>query len=317
MRFRRSFGVVLVLAVAAGLWTFFDPPIQSAAVQPDSASCVVTLTGIDSSPELPIHDLWEDLFQRFNSATLRPDEPLLDTTVRRRLRDNAQDALNRVAALRRSVAEQPAPGAKAEDGREREIFVAETLIDARDEAQRGLSAPEFAELDTHVQEVARNTTKQLPLTGRIQAHADRPALCELKVEGKEHPYLIPEYKLWEQYFLLYAQVGGLNRGADGEVTSQYVEVLRRHTFRMPAAEIRLFLDLSSAAAEDLGRLKAITPRRTPEEARVYDRALQHEVLAARHRLLIRLSRLGWREVLKELDKSRAGATWWYRSPYAG
>ncbi len=308
---------MFAIAVVVGSWSFLGPTIQSAAVQPNPESCVVTLNGSEFANELPVHEVWEQIFQRYNADIARPGEPPLGDTVRRRLRENSSGALNRVAALRRTLAEQPSSGVKVQDGRDRDMLVAETLIDARDEAERGLTAKEFAELDAQVVAVSQSMTKQMPLPGRVLPKGELPALCELRVDGKEYPYLIPEYKLWEQFFFLYAHAGGLNRSNDGEVTNSYVEILRRETFRMPAADVRVFLDLSAAAATDLARLKDTSPRRTAEEVRAYDRELQREVMAARHRLLLRLSRQGWREVLKELDRSRAGATWWYRSPHVG
>lgn len=314
---RRTYGVSVALAVAVGLWLTLGPTIRSATIQSNAESCVVTLSGSELANELPSHDLWEDAFRRASADVPLPGASLLSANARRRLNENSKEALRRVAALRKTLAERPVPGAMAQDGRERDILVAETVIDARDEIERGLSTEEYEELAAQLEIIAQSTVRQLPLPGRIVTDRGLPPFCELRVEGKEYPYLIPEYKLWERFFVLFAHAGNVNRTPEDKVTDDYIELLRRDTFRMPEPDIRVFLDFSAAAAVHLERLKEQVPLDTVVAARAYERQLQREVMTLRHGLLRRVSREGWLEILRRLNRSRAGATWWYRSDYVG
>lgn len=308
MSLRRSITVGSVIAVGA-LFLVTDQTVPRAAQQAEA--CSVTVSGARDPTKVPDAIVWEAVFrQQRGIAAPTPEFPasLPHVSV---LRTRGAAAIDKIEALRASLRTNDAgPGATSRD---RDLLVADTVLEARDEVARRASPEDFGAMLTLAESVARGLSFVVPATGRASVFADGQQVCRATISGRDAPHLIPDHVVWSSAFRMFAKAASTNRGPDGRVTDEFVLITQRTGMPSPAADVRMFMDIAAQAAATIAVEQSKANDDSTEAALAQLVRLQRTVMEARQRVLRSVSVEGWRGILDRIEESRAGSKVFFSS----
>jgi hypothetical protein len=311
MNIRRTLHGMFVLAAVSGSFASGHSSTV-ASRQPNSVECRISISGAERPTWIPAQNIWEETFRQYAAGPAPEIVPGLASDARMKTATLFVGALERTNALRQSLPPS-APGAREQVALERELLIADTILDARDDVSRQLSREDFEALNTYAEQRASRMAVSLPIAGRVVTSADGSSLCELEVVGKEHPELIPEYQVWRSFLRLWAKAAKYNLAVTGQFSTEYLETVRRTSFRMPHSEIASFLRIAISSTAELDALPKAEANATSDQLSQRDLMAQRSVMNARHTLLRALTVDGWRAVLQRFDKARVNTKFWYRT----
>lgn len=304
-RIRVLLGALLLIAALGKALNYAQTTVQ------DPDVCSVTLSGDKEPTVLPAHDVWEATFRRLRANPGELKTPLSGNTVSL-INSRAGAALEKVAALRQSLS--GGAGSALQAARDREQVIADTIVDARDDAARQTSAEDFDALMDFSVATARAMKVKLPAPGRFVTSEDHVRMCEVAVVGRDNPSLVPEHQVWAVEFNGWAKVAGNHMGADGQINREYLTAVQRSGVHASPEDLRTFLEAATRAAADLEELQREAASGPAEQAIAHDLKVQRLVMAHRHALLRAVSVEGWRAILQRVETTRKGTNIWFRSP---
>lgn len=297
---RRSFTIGALIAVGAFV-AVTEQSAPKAALQ--SEACSVTVSGARDPTRLPDAMVWEAVFQQQRGNSSPPAlalsaSPALATLLRVR----GAAVIDKVEALRSSLRTNEAgPGARSRD---RDLLIADTVLDARDEVARQASPADFDAMLTLAESVARGQSFVVPTAGRIMSRPDGQQYCHATISGRDTPQLIPDHVVWNSAFRMFAKAASIERGSDGRVSDAFVITNQRTGMPSPAADIRMFVDIAADAAAEIAAEQSATRDGSTDAALAQLLRLQRVVMTARQRVLRSVSVEGWRGILARIEKSR-------------
>lgn len=304
----RVLGIAL-LGVAAIQVVFAWSPHSTG--QSTLEACTVTVSGADQAYMLPPGRVWEAVFVGQRGAPVgSPSLLVLSAALRADLLSRSDSALEKVRALRQGLRVDVRPNDRAQ--RERDLVIADTILDARDETLRRASPMDFESVLDLGEAAARQGSFTVPVLGRIVT-ADQHRRCEVRLSGADFPDLVPEYRLWAASFKLWARAANDSRDASGLVTDDYVRIAQRSGLHAEAPDVRHFLDVASQTADELALLNREHSGDSPEQIQTHEFRLQRTVMQARRRVMLGVSREGWQAIVNRVESTRAGTTVWFRS----
>lgn len=300
MPFRRSItgGALAALVVSSG---WIAPTVPRAALQGDT--CSVSVSGAEDPTKMPDALVWEAVFKQQRGAALQaPPAAPASAALVSALRTTGTVALDRVEALRATLrVAESGPGATSRD---RDLLVADTILDARD-AVAGRSSPEeFDAMLTLAESAARRLSFAVPSAGQTATLADGRQVCRASIVGKDAPQLIPDHVVWSSVFRMFARAAATQRGTDGRVSDEFVIAQQRTGMPSPAADVRAFVDVAAEAAADIAAEQSTAGDGSREASLAQLVRLQRVVMKARLRVQRRVSAEGWRGILARVEKSR-------------
>ncbi|HEY8539578.1 MAG TPA: hypothetical protein VIL28_11980 [Steroidobacteraceae bacterium] len=316
MTLRRTFLPIVFLAATGGPFIFSYSTTESASQQPDPNQCRVTVSGDDKADMLPAHDVWEAAFKRHSDNPSAAAALGLGNDTRARVAALGAVALQRATALRQSLPTKPTAGFPREATLDRDLVIADSILDARDNVLRELSDDDFTRWSDYAQDTARTLRVILPVPGRVIQEDTGERFCEVVVKGREYPHLLPEHQVWRFMFEAWSRAVDYNLEQHGRITDEYLRLLSRSVFRMPPEDVRVFLQIAKDTAVEVAGLTS-TPATDVAEQRQFEMRLQRAIMSARYHLLRRISVEGWRAMLRYVDDYRVGVKSWFRSAIVG
>lgn len=315
LRSRRNRRIALAASIATALLApaLFSSTTHSA--QPPPSTCQVRLSGAAYPTMVPAQQVWEAAFARYLSAPTVLSTAALTPTVKTALGSRGAGALDKVAALRRTL--PPGAGDPRKAAIDRDLVIADTILDARDIATRDASDFDIDIMLDLAESTAKSLFTDLPVSGQIVTGQDGTRTCETSVLGKDYPFLVPEYQVWAVQFASWARAAAHNRGTDGRVTDDYIILVQRTNFPALAADLRLFFDIAAEAASEIDVIRARPSGDATEQATSQELQVQRAVLKARTRVLRAVSVEGWRAISNRVESAKVGAKVWFRSQVDG
>jgi len=186
MKRSRRFLPLLLLAVALSPWLFNSPTVQSTALQSNPAECHVTVSGKEKPDRVPAQEVWEATFRRISADPSTAVLAGIERSKALRLAASGGSALARATALRQSLTTAPA-GLPRQVSQDRELVIADSILDSRDSALRDLSTDEFLQLTDYALETASTLEFVVPFTGRIVADASGIRSLAIRRSGGRGP----------------------------------------------------------------------------------------------------------------------------------
>ena len=307
----RRFFPLSVLAVAVGPVIFGSPAVQTTAPQLNAAECQVTVSGKEKPARVLAQHVWEATFKRISADPSALVLAGIDAPKALRLAASGNAALARANALRQSLPAEPRAGLPRQVSQDRELVIADSILDARDNELRELSTDEFERLNDYALETASTMQVALPIAGRIVSD-DAGKRCEVKVRGQDHPELLPEHEVWRHFFIAWSSMVETTTKQFGRITDQHLVRLARH-LRMPAEDVVTFSQIATATAAKDAELRADLARTATEQDQIESRSLQL-IMSGRHTILRSIDRDSWRGLMRYVDTVRSNTNSWYSSP---
>lgn len=309
----RRFLPVSVLAVTVSPIIFGSPAVQSTALQTNLGECRVTISGTETPDRMPAQEVWEATFRRISadpSTAVRED---IDGQRALRLAATGASVVARANALRQSLPTAPRAGLPRQVSQDRDLVIADSILDARDSALRDLSTDEFLQLTDYALETASTLEFVVPLTGRIVADASGNRYCAADAKGDEYPHLVPEHEVWRLLFINLTSAADLaNERFGGFLDIDYTRMSRE--MRMPIADIKL---LFRVARDTVNREKELSATSagvtTPEQVKQFQSSQLKLTMSARHAILRSISVDSWRGFMRYIDQVRKNTSSGYTS----
>lgn len=287
--------------------------IQSKSASTDNGTCSVTISGREKPDRVPTQEVWEATFRRLSTPAATGLQLNVQTSAR--LSAIGATTLDRANSLRASLSGAAPAGLPRQAAHDRDLVVADTILDARDNVLRDLSDEENEQLVALAEETAKTVTFTLPLAGRV-IHDDSGAqLCRVDVLGREFPNLVPEYQVWRFMFDAWSRAVDYNIQQHGSLTEDYLRLLSRSVFKgMPAPDIQSFLLQAKATTLTIEQLERTPPSGRIDSSVPFELAVQRLVLSGRRRVLRDVTVEGWRALLNYVDSYGGGVKAWYTEP---
>jgi hypothetical protein len=302
-----------VLAVTLSPVIFGSHALQSTALQTSPTECHVTVSGKDTPDQVLAQDVWEATFRRLSANPSAAVLAGIGGPSALRLAASGTSALARANALRQSLPTAPTAGLPRQVSQDRELVIADYILDARDSELRELSIDQFEQLTDYALETARTLDVILPIPGRIVSDDLGHRYCEVKVKGQDHPHLLPEHIVWSQMFKMLPAMIEFQIGPIGGLTDEHLLRLSRH-LQMPIDDIRVFLRVARDTTTKEQELRAAQAGATAEQQEQVESRVLRTVMTGRHAILRSINPDSWRALMKYVDVFRAGVGSWYRSP---
>ena len=297
-----------VLAISISAIIFGSPAVESTALQTSSDECRVTLSGKEKADQVLAQEIWEATFRRISADPSTAVLAGIEGPKALRLAAAGTAALARANSLRQSLPRLP-----QQVSQDRELVIADSILDARDDALRELSTDEFQRLTDYALETARTVEVILPIPGRIVSDDLGNRYCEVRVRGRDHPHLLPEHMVWSHMFEVLPAMIELQTERSGGRTDEHLLRLSRH-LRMPVNDIRVFLRVARDTATMEDELRAAQAGAMAEQQEQFKYRVLRIVMAGRHAILRSIDSESWRALMRYVDGFRAGVGSWYRSP---
>lgn len=310
----RRFLPLSLLALTVCAVIFGNSAIQSTVLQPSADECRVTISGAQNADRVLTQDVWEATFKRIASNSSGAVLPGIDRAKAVRLAGSATNALLRANALRQSLSTAPTPGLPRQASQDRDLVVADSILDARDSELRALSTDEFEQLTDYAMETASTLNVTLPVSGHVVSDAGGNRTCELKVKGTDYPHLVLEHHVWGQMFKnLTALIALSNERFGGITDKQFVQELR-----MPIEDIRVFVGVANdtATKEKAMRTALVdgTAEPSAEQYKQLEARVARLVMSGRYTILRTISPDSWRALTRYVDRVRSNTNSYYASP---
>jgi hypothetical protein len=302
---------LLALTVCAVI--FGNSAIQSTVLQPIANECLVTISGAQNAGRIPAQDVWEATFKRIAFSSSGAILSGIDPRKAVRVAHSAANALLRADALRQSLTTAPAAGLPRQASQDRDLVVADSILDARDSELRALSPDEFEQLTDYAMETARTLNVTLPVSGRVASDAEGNRTCELKVKGTDYPHLVLEHHVWGQMFKnLTVLIALSNERFGGIADKQFIQELR-----MPIEDIRVFVGVANdtAAQEKAMRMALVegTAKPSAEQYKQLEARVARLVMFGRYTILRTIAPDSWRALTRYVDRVRSNTNSYYSS----
>ena len=261
MKRSRRFLSLLLLAVPLSPLLFNSPTVQSTALQSNPAECRVTVSGNEKPDRVPAQEVWEATFRRISADPSTAVLAGIERSKALRLAASGGSALARATALRQSLTTAPA-GLPRQVSQDRELVIADSILDSRDSALRDLSTDEFLQLTDYALETASTLEFVVPFTGRIVADASGNRYCEAEAKGDEYPHLVPEHQMWRLLFINLTSAADLaNERFGGFLDVDFARMTRE--MRMSVDDIKLLFRIARDTVNKEKELTATLAAGTP------------------------------------------------------
>jgi hypothetical protein len=309
----RRFLPLSVLAVTVSPVIFGTSAIQSTALQPTPDECRVTVSGKEKPDQVLAQEVWEVTFRRISADPSTAVRAGIAGPTALRLAAAGTSAIARANALRQSLPASPTAGLPRQVSQDRDLVIADSVLDARDTELRNLSTDEFERLTDYALETAATLDVTLPIPGRIVSDDLGNRFCEVKVRGRDHPHLLQEHLVWSLMFKSLWAMLDLQTERVGGLTDEHLLRLSRH-LRMPVDDIRVLLRIARDTAAKENELNEALAGATAEQQKQFESRLLRIVMSGRHAILRSIDPESWRALMRYVDGGRTGHNSWYRSP---
>jgi hypothetical protein len=197
---------------------------------------------------------------------------------------------------------------------DRDLIIADAILDARDSELRELPTDEFERLTDYALETASTLDLILPIPGRIISDDFGNRSCEVKARGTDYPHLVLEHHVWGQMFKNLTAIIDLSNERFGGITDeQFVRELR-----MPVDDVRVFVrvarDTATKEKEWRTALVEATAEPTAEQFKQLESRVVRLVMSGRHAILRSIAPESWRALMRYVDRVRSNTSSWYASP---
>jgi hypothetical protein len=310
----RRFVPLVILVVTISPFILGYSAVQSTALQTTPGECSVTVSGKEKPYRVPAQLVWEATFKRISADPSTAVRAGIDGPRSLRLAASGTSALARANALRQSLPTAPTAGLPRQVSQDRDLVIADSILDARDTELRDLSTDEFERLTDYALETASTLDVTLPIAGRIASDDFGNRYCEVTARGTDHPHLVEENQLWRLMFInLTAAIELSNERFGGITAEQFVRQLR-----MPIDDIRVFVRVARDTATKEKELRAAlleaTAEPTAEQYKQLEARVLRLVMSGRHTILRSIAPDSWRALMRHVDLVRSNTTSRYRSP---
>ncbi|HMF87915.1 MAG TPA: hypothetical protein VK575_07525, partial [Gemmatimonadaceae bacterium] len=303
-----------VLAVTLSPFIFGSPAVQSTALQTNPGECRVTTSGKEKPDRVPAQEVWEATFRRISADPSTAVLAGIDGPRALRLATSGASALARANALRQSVPTAPTAGLPRQVSQDRELVIADSILDARDRELRDLSTDEFLQLTDYALETASTLEFVIPVTGRIVADDSGNRYCEAVAKGDEYPHLVTEHEVWRLLFInLTNAADSANERFGGFLDIDFTRMTRE--MRMPIDDIKLLFRVARDTVNKEKELSATSAGATPaEQVKQLEVSRLKLVMSARHAILRSIGAESWRGFMRYVDQARINTTASFTSP---
>lgn len=310
----RRFLPLSVLAIAVSSVTFGNSAIKSSVLQTTPDACRVTISGKEKPDRVPAHEVWEATFRRISADPSTAVRGGINGPRALRLAASGASALAKANALRQSLPTAPMAGVPQPVSQDRDLIIADAILDARDNELRELPTDEFERLTDYALETASTLEFVVPFTGRIVADDSGNRYCEAVARGDEHPHLVPEHQVWRLLFSGLTSIADLANERFGEFLDIDFTRMTRE-MRMPIDDIKLLLRVArDTVNQDKALIAASAGATTAEQGKQFETSRLKLVMSARHAILRSISPDSWRGFMRYVDRARTNTTAWYGSP---
>ena len=290
----RRFLLLSVLAVTVSPVIFGNSAIQSTVLQPNPDECRVTVSGKEKADRVPAQEVWEATFKRISADPSTAVRAGIDGPRALRLAASGTSALARANALRRSLPSAPAAGLPRQASPDRDLIIADSILDARDSELRELSTDQFERLTDYALRTARTLDVILPIPGRIVSDDSGTRYCEVRANGNEHPHLVVEHQVWR---LMFRNLSTVTELANERLGGMRDEALVRE-LRMPIGDIRIFMRVARDTVARENELRAALVGATSYSARQLQTHVMRIVMSGRHAILRSIAPDSWRGLMR-------------------
>lgn len=309
----RRFLPLSVLAVTLSPIIFGSLAVHSTALQTNPGECRVTISGKERPDQVPAQEVWEATFRRVSADPSTAVGAGIASQRALRLATLGTSALARANALRQSLP-TPTAGLPLQVSQDRDLVIADSILDARDSELRDLSTDEFLQLTDYALETASTLEFVVPLTGRIAVDASGNRYCAADAKGDEYPHLVPEHEVWRLLFINLTSAADLaNERFGGFLDIDFTRMTR--LMRMPIDDIKLLFRVARDTVNKEKELSATSAGvTTPEQVKQFQSSRLKLTMSARHAILRSISTESWRGFMRYIDQVRTNTSSGYASP---
>jgi hypothetical protein len=303
-----------VLAMTVSAMIFGSSAVQSSGFQTRTDECRVTISGKERPDQVPAQEVWEATFRRVSADPSTAVRAGIASQRALRLATLGTSAVARANALRQSLPTTPTAGLPRQVSQDRDLVIADSILDARDSELRDLSTDEFLQLTDYALEMASTLEFVVPLTGRIVVDASGNRYCAADARGDEYPHLVPEHEVWRLLFISLTSAADLaNERFGGFLDIDFTRMTRQ--MRMPIDDIKLLFRVARETVNKERELSA-TPAgvTTPEQVKQFQSRRLKLTMSARHAILRSISAESWRGFMRHIDQVRTNTSSGYVSP---
>lgn len=309
----RRFLLVSVLAVTVSP-IFGSLAVQSTALQTNPGECRVTISGKEKPDRVPAQEVWEATFRRISADPSTAVREGIDGQRALRLAATAASVVARANALRQSLPTAPTAGLPRHVSQDRDLVIADSILDARDSELRDLSTDEFLQLTDYALETASTLEFVVPLTGRIVVDASGNRYCAADAKGDEYPHLVPEHEVWRLLFINLTSAADLaNERFGGFLDIDFTRMTR--LMRIPIDDIKLLFRVARETVNKEKELSATSAGvTTSEQVKQFQSSRLKLTMSARHAILRSISAESWHGFMRYIDQVRTNTSSGYASP---